>query len=74
MFYVVAKQYIYRKRCKKEHPVCFELSSEIYKYKDIEKYQAIKSGKYKKYCEKWGETIPEEHARGIENLSNEQVM
>ena len=50
---LVAKQYIYRQRCKKETITVLGFKHEIIMTKNIEKYYAIKESKYKKFCQRW---------------------
>ena len=55
---LLTKQYIYRQRCLKEKLSMIELKNLILTVKSMEKYIAIKNGKTRKFCKKWGEPIP----------------
>ena len=51
--FLVAKQYLYAKRCQKNNVNKHEFIAQIEKYKRYEKYQAIKEGKMHKHIKKW---------------------
>ena len=53
MMSLVAKQYIYRKRCQKEPLNCHELRIEIKRCRSIEKYYAVQNGEMRKFESKW---------------------
>ena len=70
MVMLILKQYLYRKRCKKELPCPEELKAEIFWCKNIEKYDAIKSGKFVKYICKWKENrLSVEQCEMVNNMS-----
>ena len=50
---LVVKQYIYRKRCIGERPTFNEVNAHINRYRNIEKYIAIKNDKVEYHCKKW---------------------
>ena len=71
---LVTKQYIYRQRCKKIKPSSRELVSEIYRCKNIEKFNAIKNNRYPKYAKKWCESISSENVDRMQNLTAEEIV
>ena len=52
---LICKQYIYRQRCLKEKPNAVSLRTEIRKYRNIEKYYAVKENSIRKYMHRWRE-------------------
>ena len=68
---LVMKQYIYRKRCLKQPLKNSEFKYEVYRYKAIEKYQAIKTGRYTKFCKKWYEDLSIFASKRVDNLTKE---
>ena len=54
---LIAKQYVYRKRCQKDIPSFVELKRMILSIQNVEKYIAVKNNKLSTHLKKWGNPV-----------------
>ena len=68
---IVAKYYLYVKRCLKQDISIEEFQGLIFKYQRYEKYYALRNNQFHKFCKKWALNIDNENSQLDESTNLE---